>query len=458
MIQCLLVLMVLLAGLSARVDARGQEDAGAIFLSSHGVLRLNLNSGEQERIDLHAQPLPYRHEALSEGGHLLSFVDHELVPGFVVVDSTLAPRIVVRGAAASAFGDGFLLGVGTTETPEGVCGRNQVTLWSLADYRRVFRLDRTILLTPLSLDYRASAEVQGENEGLLLLRYMPSLEPDPNYPWQRELTFLMLSPATGTFVWKQKLDPGFPLAGIDLLWQDGDFLLLAGRVDINHYYYACLDASSGTLRWQKRSRQFPVMRPDYPYLTYASVFAASRDGDELRLGTIDPERPYLAAARLNLRTGEIQIHVDSSDIKAMELAYLSLYPEPRAQCTSIHTLAGVGILTIVPCEQISLAGPDFQWEIPYLPCFGSSLEAAVWGRKYLVLVERPERRLALGYQGKAYLLEMESGKLAHMPMSGLVFFEPWSPAPGRQVLLTVEELAELSPSGVRRWSLRLQES
>ena len=449
------VALLLLCG-----GAYGQErhEAGAVFLRTNGVLRLNLDSGEERWLELEGEPQTYRHEILRGGAHLLSFVDRELTPGFAVLDAKRAPRIAVRGGVAYMLGDGFLVGVRIAEPVERVVGKSEVTLWSLASFRRLLRLDRAIPLTTLGLDYRSLEPDEQRSRDLLLLRFTPSRGGDPNCPWEQSLGLMLISSETGKSLWKRKLDPGFLLAGLDLLWQDQDLLLLAGRVDLNHYYYACLDALKGRLRWQLKTERFPLMQPDYPYQGYASIFPAHRAGGELVFGTVSAEEPYRALSRMNLTSGEMTLTPDPSELEAMRAAWLSLYSEPEPESASSFVLDGLGTLTITPPVKVEFGSRERRWTIPYLPDFGANLQPAAWGRKFIVLVERPAGSLSLGYQAKAHLLETASGKRANLPLPDAVFFEPWSPACGVEVLLTTEEVVELSGAGMSRQRLTLQES
>lgn len=457
-IECLLSVLVLLTGLGISASAQDQRVPDAFFLSSHAAVRLDLDTGDQHSIELRGEPLAYRQQALSQDADLLCFVDRELAPGFVVLDRERAVRIAVRDASAWRFGDSFLLGLAVANPVEGMVGTSRFSLWSLTDFRRLLRMDRTIPLSSIALDYRNEELLASADDGLLLFRFRPAVENDPNYPWRRELTFLLLSSESGKLLWKRKLNPGFPLADIDLLWQDDDALLVAGRVDLSHYYYACFDASSGRLRWQLKTRRFPLVQPDYPYSAYAWVLPACRQGDELMFGTLGPEPPYRAVARLDLATGEFGVSADAAELRAMRTAYLSRYTEPEVERTVVRVLEGLGTLSIIPYQRVELVGPKHRWSVPYLPTFGGNLDLQAWGQAYLVLAERPGRRLTLGYQRRAYVLEAASGRQA-APLEGeLVLFQPWSPVPGVQVLLTTEELVELTGSGVQRCPFRMQES
>ncbi len=450
------------------------QGSGFAYLA-HGskLILANLDTGEIQEIDMGSEILAYNTVELASGGRLLSFIDDSLTEGFVVVDEELNPRIAVMGASAYPISRTLLLEISvSSRVPEDAIA-SSVNLWSVESYQRLYRLENTTPLPPLAFlldvsdrkggieadtDEYPEIEAQSQPQNTFFTRarfagYIPeqsyfilatyelSVPVHPIYPFTSRYKFLAIESESGNLLWQKELQLMSVVAELENLYQDDEFILLAGAVDYDTYLYLCLSAKDGSVLWQKRSSYFPRMENIPPYEGYTQLLAVTVSKEEdkrLIFPSFNATGKALERLSISLADGKLR-PLGRFSYEHIREIFLELYEPPQGSVESSKIVLGNSYeLMIEGGTRVFLQTEEGSRAVKPTGVIGSNIQLYASGEKLAILVEEPLVINEMGAQGNAFILEIPSAKIIN-PEEPLKLLRPVRSQEGL-IVLTKENI------------------
>ncbi len=419
------------------------------------LLTLSLDTGEIKRDELRSDILAYEAQPLGKRFYLLSFVDNELVPGFLVLGKDGEVLVAVEGMTAWQMSEDVVMGVLAEAPLEFRATENAVALWELPSGKQLSYLPNTVPLTGLNLTIGGQGAISSSitRDSVLLFTYTRSTSSLYEALGQSS-TFHLLSRRTGKFRWQRNVQLLTEVAEVELLYSNEKYLLVGAPVDYETYLYIALDAQGGTPLWQDRRNEFPSTKTYYPYVNIYSILPIQRNEYSVAFpffNALTGEKGFL---RVNFVSGSFTYENYPPQMSKLEEKYMKLFSPSEKPTKLTHNLFPGFSLTISEFEDIVGKGEDFTWEIPFTPYFSGNLKPLYWGDRYLVLLETSDVESHVASQGVPHVLSISTGE-KHPELEKLASLKLITPihTAGGEVILTKKSLTFLSEGGIKSKSL-----